>query len=65
MLSDMGASLDWFTDMALQKGWRVMKVNAGPGKNFFMGLHPDALKIMLRAGNHVAGSYRASGMTNE
>ena len=39
----MGAALDWFTRMAAEKKWRATRVNAGPGKDFFLGLHPDVL----------------------
>ena len=50
MLADMGAALDRFKDLTVEKKWKVMKVNTGPGKNFFVGLHPDALRIILRSG---------------
>ena len=54
MLTDMGAALDWFTRMASEEKWRVMRVNAGPGKDFFLGLHPDVLRVMMRSGQYSA-----------
>lgn len=50
MVADMGKVLDWFTEMAAEKKWKVMRVNLGPCKNLLVGLHPDALKVLLKSG---------------
>lgn len=50
IVADMGASLDWFAKLATDKKWKVVKINIWPGKSILIGLHPDALKIMYKAG---------------
>ena len=53
MLFDTGAMLDWLEAMAVEKKWKVTKLNVGPGKNWFTGLHPDALRVMMRSGMYI------------
>ena len=51
LVADMGKALDWMTEQATEKGYQVTRINQGPGKNFFIGLHPEMVKSMFKAGN--------------
>ena len=54
IVADMGVALDWFTKMAIEKSWKAMEVKFGPGKSTFVGMHPDAFKMILKAGETVS-----------
>ena len=51
MIKDMGKALDWYRTLSVEKHWRSTRVVFGPGKSTFVGLHPDVLKVLLKAGN--------------
>lgn len=50
MVADMAKVLDWFVDVLLEKKWKVTRVILGPGKDIFVGMHPDVLRILLKSG---------------
>ena len=50
MVKDMGKSLDWFLTLTVEKHWKTTRVVFGPGKSIMVGLHPDVLKVLLKAG---------------
>ena len=50
LLSDMGKALDWLTGLAAERRWQVTRVNAGPGINFIVCLHPDTLRVITKSG---------------
>ena len=49
-MADPAAALDRYTRLTAENKWKVAKINVGPGMRFFMGVHPDALKVMLKSG---------------
>ena len=50
IVADTGKFLDWITKLATEKKWKVTRINFWPGRSVLVGLHPDALRIMLKAG---------------
>ena len=55
----MSAAVALYVKLAAEKKWRVTRINTGPGVNFFVGLHPDVLKLVLRAGIYVHSQGRS------
>ena len=54
-MPDPAAALDHYTRLTVENKWKVVKVNVGPGMRFFSGVHPDALKVMLKSGKSIPG----------
>ena len=50
MLSDMGEALDWVRQLAVDNGWKSMKIKIGPGVYIMISTHPDAAQTILRSG---------------
>ena len=50
LMSNTAEALDGYTKLAAKNNWKVIKLNVGPGKNFFSGVHPDVLRVMLKSG---------------
>ena len=53
----MSAAVAMYLKMATEKKCRLIRVNTGPGVNFFVGLHPDTFKLILRAGMSISSVF--------
>ena len=49
IVSDTGASLDWFTELGVENKWKIRRIILGPGKNFLVALHPDVIRAVFKS----------------